>query len=888
MARPVSVVAHTHWDREWYAPFETFRDRLVGVLDGLLEQLEANPSFRRFLLDGQLAVVDDYLSVRPEAAEAIWRLAASGRLAMGPWYVLMDEFCVSGETLIRNLQLGLRRAADFGGAMPVGYLPDMFGHIAQMPQLLRLAGLEHAVVWRGVPASVDRTGFWWQAPDGSAVRAEYLPVGYANGAFLPDDVDALVRRVAAHEAELGDFLPTSAAPMLLMNGGDHQPAQSGMPALLARANVEQDRFDFRQVSLTEHLAAVPSTDLPRWCGELRSGTRANLLMGVLSNRVDLKMAAAIAERELERLAEPLATLWLPPAQWPEAALDEAWLALIRNSAHDSVCGCSADAVTRAVRHRYDTATALAHGVTGRALALAEMATDMAGPIVLNPGPMVASGLVEAVLAGLDPLPGTQVLDRIPEGREVRTGVGADLGRILAELTADEWLVNGRGVDATIRPAEGGLEITLVADATCAPLLGAASVMAEAWAQAGAHRHGPLRVVVERRPAQRVLARLAGVPGYGWAPLSPAPLGDTAVRGGPTWLDNSLVRIEVDPDLGTFSLDGLTGFDRLVDGGDEGDTYNYSAPAHDTVVDRPEEVAVRLMEGGPVRGVLRVDRRFTWPEAVEAGRRAGRVSVPVVTDIELRAGERLVRVTSSLDNRGRDHRLRSVFPLPDRSDHTVAECAFATVSRGGRPEGGPHEPALATYPSRRFVSAGGLTVTHEGLLEYELVDDGTALALTLLRSIGVLARPAPASRPNAAGPALPLDAAQLLGHHQVRYALAVGAADPWRLADLAWLPLQVGRATGTGPLPSAGSRLTVTGAEVSALRRVEGAIEVRVFNPTEETATVGIPGHSGRLVDLRGQHLSRWESTFRLAPWGIATARLDAGTLGLSAPAGPAS
>src|SRR3984957_988474 len=131
MARPVSVVAHTHWDREWYAPFETFRDRLVGVLDGLLEQLDADPSFRRFLLDGQLAVVDDYLSVRPEAAEAIGRLAASGRLAMGPWYVLMDEFCVSGETLIRNLQLGLRKAAGFGGAQGVGYLPDMFGHVSQ-------------------------------------------------------------------------------------------------------------------------------------------------------------------------------------------------------------------------------------------------------------------------------------------------------------------------------------------------------------------------------------------------------------------------------------------------------------------------------------------------------------------------------------------------------------------------------------------------------------------------------------------------------------------------------------------------------------------------------------------------------------------------------------
>ena len=179
----MAVVAHTHWDREWYAPFEHFRTRLVEVLDGVLALLEADPSFRRFLLDGQMAMVDDYLEVRPEAAGRIRRLVEQGRLAVGPWYVLMDEFCVSGETIVRNLQLGLRRAASFGGPMPVGYLPDMFGHIAQMPQLLRQAGFDHAVVWRGVPAAVDRTAFWWAAPDGGTVRAEYLPVGYANGAY---------------------------------------------------------------------------------------------------------------------------------------------------------------------------------------------------------------------------------------------------------------------------------------------------------------------------------------------------------------------------------------------------------------------------------------------------------------------------------------------------------------------------------------------------------------------------------------------------------------------------------------------------------------------------------------------------------------------------------
>ena len=152
--REVHVVPHTHWDREWYSPFPTFRLRLVDLLDELLPRMEQDVAFTHFQLDGQMAVVDDYLEMRPDEAGRIRALATDGRLSMGPWYVLPDEFLVSGETHVRNLQLGMARARDFGGAMQVGYLPDMFGHIAQMPQLLRLFGLDDAVVWRGVPSTI--------------------------------------------------------------------------------------------------------------------------------------------------------------------------------------------------------------------------------------------------------------------------------------------------------------------------------------------------------------------------------------------------------------------------------------------------------------------------------------------------------------------------------------------------------------------------------------------------------------------------------------------------------------------------------------------------------------------------------------------------------------
>src|SRR5437868_15248636 len=102
----VGIVPHTHWDREWYAPFQVFRARLVRLLDELLPLLEHDLSYARFLLDGQTVVVDDYLAVRPEAAETLRRLAATGRLSVGPGMVLLAEFMFSGETFVRHLQSG--------------------------------------------------------------------------------------------------------------------------------------------------------------------------------------------------------------------------------------------------------------------------------------------------------------------------------------------------------------------------------------------------------------------------------------------------------------------------------------------------------------------------------------------------------------------------------------------------------------------------------------------------------------------------------------------------------------------------------------------------------------------------------------------------------------
>jgi mannosylglycerate hydrolase len=900
--RRVAVVPHTHWDREWYEPFQTFRLHLVDALDSLLALMETDTAYARFLLDGQMAVVDDYLEIRPDAEARIRALAAAGRLTMGPWYILMDEFLVSPETIVRDLQIGMARGAAFGGAMDVGYLPDMFGHVAQMPQILRLAGMTHAVVWRGVPAQVTKTGFWWEALDGSTVRAEYLPVGYGNGAVLPDDAKALVRRVADHEQEIGSFLLDD---LLLMNGSDHLDPQPSLGRVVAEANAIQDDYVFTITSLPEYLADAPTDGLEHWQGELRSGARANLLMGVTSNRVDVKRAAGATERALERRAEPYAALFQPADVWPARLLDLAWHDVVRNAAHDSICACSVDDVVDAVLHRFASARQIADGVAGRALKALGQSMAEPGSVVVNPSAHARPGMVELVVgAELPPgddvqvlsermgLPGQMTLD----ANTVRTVLGMLQG---PKIDNDAWVH-----DVRIDEDETGIDLTVAIGPDERPGVAIAEAKQDLYTRLGARPDVMVRVRLDQPPIRRIAARVAAVPGFGWRSFTPAPLahpvtvtigaGDDADSGadegadsgadeGAVVLANGLVTVVVEPTDGTFTVDGLAGFGRLVDGGDLGDSYNYSPPRRDSTVDAPESVTVTIGDRGPVRATAVVTATYRWPDHIDgtSQARVGDHLVDVTTTVDVRADEPTVRVSTTFVNPSRDHRLRVHLPLPEPATESEAECAFTTVRRGLTAEGRPDEFGLPTFPSRRFVRAGGLTVVHDGVAEYELVDitgdepAAHALAVTLLRSTGMLSRLGMAYRPFPAGPLTPVDGLQLVGRRiEARYAVALRPVDPWTLADDVLLPLEVVGSLGGGWRPAHGSALDVDGAEVTAVRRVAGLLEIRVFNPSPETTIVTLGARAGWLVDLRGRPLEPVEGHFSLRPHGIATVRLS--------------
>jgi hypothetical protein len=878
--RRVAVVPHTHWDREWYEPFQTFRMRLVDLVDDLLDLMESDPSYARYLLDGQMAVVDDYLEIRPEHAERLRRLAASGRLELGPWYILMDEFLVSGETLVRDLQLGLRRAAAFGGGSRVGYLPDMFGHVAQMPQLLRLAGIEHAVVWRGVPSAVTTSAFTWRAPDGSEVRTEYLLDGYGNGATLPDDAKAFVTRVRDHVAAFDAYL--SGDQVLLMNGSDHQPPQPFLGRLLAEANALQDEFDFRVSSLADYLAGAPRDGLDVWHGELRSGHRANMLMGVASNRVDVKRAAARTEQALERRAEPLSALFVPTEEWPSAFLDLAWREVVRNAAHDSICACSVDEVVDAVLHRFDEARQLADGVAARALRrLGDSLVD-GGYVVVNPAARARGGVVEFVLVGDGDDERLQVLGEhaaLPGEFTFDATTARTLLSLIQSprLNDDAWIV-----DVDVGDGDEGLTLTVHVGPAERPGLALDAIRADVLRRLTARPDARVRVQLDQPRLRRVLGRVGEVAGFGWAPLEAEALDHPARadEDGAVRLTNGLVTVEVDGASGTFSIDGHPGFGRLVDGGDLGDSYNYSPPGGDVLVDAPESVRVEVAERGPVRATVVVTATYAWPDHVDPTmkQRTGRGEVVVTTELALVAGERCVRVRTSFVNPARDHRLRVHLPTVGPASGSVAECAFGTVARGLTAEGRPDEFGLPTFPSRRFVQAGRVTVVHEGLHEYEVVGvldgAGDELALTLLRATGMLSRLGMALRPLPAGPLTPVEGLQLVGHRvDARYAVALDEEDPWRLCDDVRTPLEVVTAPGGGTRHASGTGLAVHGAEVSSLRVVDGLLELRVFNPRDEEVRVEVPGRRGFEVDLLGAAREPFEGSLALRPRGIATLRL---------------
>ena len=359
------LVSHTHWDREWYRTFESFRARLVDTIDRVLELVAQDSGFR-FLLDGQTIVIEDYLDLRPDRRKDLEAAVQDGRIAIGPWFVQPDSLLPSGEAHLRNLLEGRRVGAAFGPVSRVAYTPDSFGHPAQFPQLFAGFGLRAFVYWRGNPsdhASLPPE-YRWRSPDGSSLVACHLAGGYSNAGNVARDPEIAASKIAHRARSLA--LRTTQGRILLLNGFDHA-APCAETAEIAQALAERTGWTIERALVDDFVAGI-AEELPEFRGELVGGCAGPLLPGVWSARLPLKLANRACETALERLAEPFAALARLHGLTDERpSLRAAWRELLRNQAHDSIGGCSLDRVHAQMQPRYDACLELARETTLRAL-----------------------------------------------------------------------------------------------------------------------------------------------------------------------------------------------------------------------------------------------------------------------------------------------------------------------------------------------------------------------------------------------------------------------------------------------------------------------------------------------------------------------------------------
>jgi alpha-mannosidase len=843
----VHVIAHTHWDREWYMPFELHRARLVELLDTLIELMEREPRFHRFHLDGQTIILDDYLEVRPQMRERLTALTSSGRIQVGPWYILQDAFLTSGEANVRNLLIGHRHARAFGAVCKVGYFPDTFGLMGQAPQLLRQAGIDNAIFGRGVrPVGFNNTtvGAYdspgselrWQAPDGSTVLGVLLANWYHNGKEIPSEPQPAARYWTERIAAAERFAHTP--HLLFLNGSDHQPVQTDLVAALDAARAQFPALCFVQTDFPSYLAALRDSlpeELPAIRGELRSQHTDgwNTLVHTASARITIKQANWRCQTWLEKAAEPLAAFAaLSGSPYPRDLLTYAWKVLLQNHPHDSICGCSVDAVHREMFTRFAKSEQVATAVAQSSLAAISAQIDttifqacdpVALPfVVVNSSGWARSGAVKVEVeigrqpigprppedrARLEALPadGYHVIDSV--GQAVAATI-EDLGvRFGYELPADRFRE---------RYFARALRVTLAAQEV--PALGYRSY-----------------ALVRRAPA--VAAARAPVLPFGV-------------------LENQFLRVEIGED-GTLRITdrrsgrAYAGLGAYEDVGDIGNEYMFRQAEGDqgrTTAGLPAQIA--LTEHSAVRTVYTIVHTLPIPQSADASlereqrelvplpeRRAGRSAnlllQTITTEVTLEQAAASVQVEVRLDNQARDHRLRALFPTGCAPATHWADSIFEVVERSTTPGPEWRNPSACQH-QQAFVSvcdeAGGLTIANQGLPEYEVLRDwrGT-IALTLLRAVGELGDWGD----------FPTPEAQCPGTHTFRYAIipnggagALGPAHgeayqfqvPWLARQL---PLQAGR------LPPEHAFLRWTGEHLalSAVKLAEESDEllVRWFN-----------------------------------------------------------
>ena len=849
--RIAHYVASAHWDREWYEPFQGFRMRLVGVLDEVLAKLEADPSFSTYVMDGQTIPIYDYLEIRPEKRPLVERFVREGRFRLGPWYVLPDEWLVSGESLIRNIQMGRVLSAAMGApASRAGFLCDMFGHTGQMPQILDQLGIPVAFVWRGTHESEVHGHFNWQAPDGTILPAfRFSRNGYCTYASEVRcdrcGTEETADRLVTHVLEEAKRSPVG--PILLFDGCDHTPIEPRTPELIRLANERLASRGFRIVHsdldrYMEDMLGERSKITLTMKGELReSGSGpgdGHLIPGVLSSRIHLKQRNAACEDELCLWAEPFsafaATL---RSEYPLGFLRTAWKHLIENHPHDSICGCSVDQVHQDMIYRFDQSLGISSRLTANALK----------SLALAAAPKSFPDSCRAVVVF------NHTAEEIDGPVDIDISFPGDWPKKFQEFFGyeEKFAFRLSGPDGRDIP----------------------------WQLAGHTKPDASHTVAHITAPLRI-------PAFGYTFFTITPVeGPTRHLGSMMTahdtIENELLRIQVRQNGSLAVTDKRTGkrYEDLLtfeDCADIGDGWFHGVAVNDRrflSVACPADVAVAT--DGIGKTMLRIALSMQVSEAFDftkMERSLRTLPLRIVSEVTLRAGADRIEVTTTVENTVRDHRLRILFPTNLAGNTFLSDAAFDMVERPvalAKDNAARFELDVETRPRITWTAFGdgrnGLAIVSHGLPECAVLDTPERpLALTLFRAFK---RAAFYASPEGEG-------GQILGTHTFRYDIVpyTGNAPakrlfllgqrvngPMRLVELT--PADIKAAKNTGALPGIHSFLTVAGnAVVTSVHRENSALLVRLFNPgsARERVTLkpSVAVKTARSITLDGREDSK--------------------------------
>lgn len=340
MKKKVIAYLHTHWDREWYREYEVFRLRLLRVFDNVLDMLEQD-KIPCFYFDGQVGAMLDYLELRPEKETQIRKFIQGKKLFIGPCYCLLDEFLTDRKAFEKTLELGLKISREFGCTDFIGYLADTFGHSQNIPLIFKEYGIDKCIVWRGcgdIPAEFKFNGI----NTVNLIRGYFMDI-FSTSMTIQEKADWL-------KGNLDRIAEKSSNTLLLPIGADHLGVETDITEQISAVNARLEDYEIILGSPFDYFEAVKDNfDKFIWNDELRDNSKTFILPGCYSARTKLKQKNVECSYKLA-LADKCQKYY---GSKYEPAIDYAYKLLLKNLAHDGICGCSTDAVHRENMIRYE-------------------------------------------------------------------------------------------------------------------------------------------------------------------------------------------------------------------------------------------------------------------------------------------------------------------------------------------------------------------------------------------------------------------------------------------------------------------------------------------------------------------------------------------------------